>query len=218
MTPLEVPARFDGVHRGRRGFVLGTGMSIAIVFDDMRISPDRLDAEIVVGCKQVHRRVKLAYWVSMDRDFYARERARLAGSSFVKFTPAGANDGDDPTVVGLPAREATTASTLLPVRLAEVGADGDTGLVALRIAYVLGLRPIYLLGMNDPVHRGRLHFHDESKRPRSPEAVASMGEPMRALIAAIERAGVSVYSCSPISELNRVIPYVDIRTLDLVGP
>lgn len=218
MTPSAALARFDGLHRGRRGFVVGTGMSIAVVFDEMHVSPDRLDGEIVVGCKQVHRRVKLTYWVSMDLDFYARERALLARSPVVKFTPALADHGDDPTLVCLPAREAMTTSATLPIRLADVGTGGDTGVVALRIAYVLGLQPIYLLGMNDPIHRGRLHFHDESRRPRSPGTVASMGEPMRALIRAIERAGVEVYSCSPISELNRVVPYVDIRTLDPAEP
>jgi hypothetical protein len=217
VTSSEALSRFEGLHRGRRGFVLGTGMSIAVVFDDMQIPTDRLNGEVVVGCKQVHRRVPLTYWVSMDVDFYLREKPRLAAASFVKFTPAGV-EGDDPTVVELPPRRAATEATALPRGLADVDTGGDTGLVALRIAYVLGLRPIYLLGMNDPMYRGRLHFHDESKRPRSPRTVVAMGEPMRAAIAALGRAGVAVYSCSPISELNRVVPYVDIRTLDLAGP
>ena len=214
-------ARFDGRHRGRRGFVLGTGMSIAIVLDDLAFPPRNFELEIVVGCKQVHRKCHLNYWVSMDHEFYARDRALLSQAPFIKFVPAAepclTDVVHDRNLVVLPHRDDRRAAHAVPGSFVDLCNDADTGVVALRIAYLLGLDPIYVLGLNDEIYRGRLHFHTESRRTISEAEVASMGQDMIPLVQAVVRSGVQVLSCSPISRLNAFIPYVDIRRLEFDG-
>jgi hypothetical protein len=210
-------ADLQGRHRGERGFVLGTGMSIALMLDQCRVPMTTLGPEVVVGCKQVYRQCPLRYWVSMDFELYLRERHALSQLSFLKFVPqvptrmdAVKNDRD---LIALPRQRARSLPTAIPNGFSDLCIDADTGVVALRIAYLLGLNPIYLLGMNDGIYQGRLHYHDESKRVPSEQELVAMASDMVPFISAIVELGVSVISCSPISRLNAVIPFVDICTL-----
>jgi hypothetical protein len=218
-TAAMDPEGLLSIHRGRRGFVLGTGMSISIVFDELELSPGVLSQENVIGCKQTYKSFDLRYWVSMDPSYYAREFAKIRLCPFLKFVPdveGYAVDLDaDRSLIRLPYRPGTQCADALPRDFASLGIEADTGVVALRLAYLLGLNPIYVLGLGDGIHRGRLHFHAESKRNTSEAEVLSMGRDLFPLIEAMRAAGVDVFSCSPISRLNEAAPYVDIRSLGL---
>jgi hypothetical protein len=203
-------------HRSTRGFVVGTGMSVSILLDEFRVSRERFVPEIVVGCKQAHRRLPLRYWVSMDSSFYEREKTALAGTGFVKFIPAGTSSDEpehDRTVVPLSPLSKAKPADSVPSEFGDLSIEGDTGVVALRIAYLLGLDPIYLVGLADRIYDGKMHFHAESKRVVSDMVVSAMSTELFPFIQAIRARGVTVASCSPISNLNGIVPYVDIRTL-----
>lgn len=207
-------------HASKRGFVIGTGMSVSVLLDDFKFPPALLASEIVVGCKQVHRRLPLRYWVSMDPLFYEREKAALAGTCFVKFIPAEALDADgaqDATVIPLSPLPEAKPPGAVPAGFDDLSTDGDTGVVALRIAYLLGLDPIYIIGLADRIYDGKMHFHAESKRIVSDAVVQAMGSELFPLIEVVRARGITVASCSPISNLNSAIPYVDIRTLQIAA-
>jgi hypothetical protein len=203
-------------HRSTRGFVVGTGMSVSILLDEFRLRKERFASEIVVGCKQAHRRFPLRYWVSMDSSFYEREKTTIAGTGFIKFIPAETNSVEpeyDATVVPLPPLSKAKLADAFPNKFDDLSIEGDTGVVALRIAYLLGLNPIYLIGLADRIYDGKMHFHAESKRVVSDVVVSGMSIELLPFIQSARARGVTVASCSPISNLNGVIPYVDIRSL-----
>jgi hypothetical protein len=207
-------------HSGRRGFVLGTGMSVSIVVNELQVSPHNLDGEITIGCKQAYKKFNLRYLVSMDETFFLKDRSPLLSREFIKFIPSScgadslnAEFCDDSTVILLQRSADKRPADSIPAGFADLCIDSDTGVVALRIAFLLGLNPIYLLGLHDPIYKGRLHFHDESKRPTAESEVLSMGEEMVPFVKALVARGIEVISCSPISRLNGVIPYVEIASL-----
>jgi hypothetical protein len=205
-------------HVSTRGFVFGTGMSVSILLDELKFPVALLTSEIVIGCKQTYRRVPLRYWVSMDPSYYRREKAALAGTTFLKFVPTDALDPgetEDATVVALPRLPDTRSPGAIPISFDDLRTDGDTGLAALRIAYLLGLNPIYLVGLADRIWKERMHFHTESKRIVSDAVVQAMGSELLPFVQAITADGVRVISCSSISNLNTLVPYVDIRALDM---
>ncbi|GGK42843.1 hypothetical protein [Salinarimonas ramus] len=214
---MQTLRRFRNAHAGRRGFVIGTGMSVSIVVNEFGLRPSLLASEIVVGCKQAHRLFPLRYFVSMDAPFVHREAEALAGSPFVKFVtdaietvPTNARDD---TLVPLSASLRPRSGVVVPTGFEDIRTDGDTGLVALQVAYLLGLDPIYVLGLGDRLHEGRLHFHGESKRVRSQDTVSAMAGDLLPLVSELVAAGVAIRSCSPISNINTIVPYVDIRNV-----
>ncbi|WFU42029.1 hypothetical protein QA640_05915 [Bradyrhizobium sp. CB82] len=206
-------------HEGRRGFVIGTGMSVSILLDQFGYDANNLRQEVVVGCKQVHRRVPLTYWLSMDLPFFEREHVAIASSPFVKFAPVGAGRVGAQRVPGLIelAGEHSGPRPTVPETFNDLALAEDTGLVALQIAYLLGLNPIYVIGLGDRIHEGRMHFHDESRRPLTHTVADSMGKAVVDFVRSLQTVGVAVRSCSPISVLNEVAPYVDIRSISSPG-
>jgi hypothetical protein len=152
----------------------------------------------------------------MDVSFYEREKAALVGTGFVKFLPSAATcDEADPDVdiVSLSPVPKAKSPGSIPNGFSDVSIEGDTGVVALRIAYLLGLNPIYMIGLADRIYDEKMHFHAESRRIVSDTVVQAMGSELFPFIEAIRARGIRVVSCSPISNLNVAVPYVDIRTL-----
>ena len=206
-----------GRHAGHPGFVIGTGMSVSVLLDELLVPPQAFDEEIVLGCKQIHRDFKLSYWVCMDTAFHLREQNKIAQKSFTKFVPYNESiDEDippDPNRISLPHKEPISSPDTVAESFDDLCIASDTGVIALRIAYLLGLNPIYLIGLSDNIYKGKLHYHSESKRIVAEQTVTTMGNELIPFIEAISEKGTQVISCSPISILNAVVPYVDVRTV-----
>ncbi len=99
-------------------------------------------------------------------------------------------------------------------------AGNNSGYSALQLAIVLGFTNIYLLGIDLTVEKGYTHFHQgygESYNSFVPKLLEYQATFTRGL-QLIERKlpEVSVYSCSPTSALNSIIPYIPLEgTLNL---
>lgn len=86
----------------------------------------------------------------------------------------------------------------------------NSGFCALQFAVIMGYSPIYLLGFDlTSNENGKLHRHyDKSQRWQS-TLDEFFGFFKRGLIA-LEGSDVKVFSCSSISRLNGIIPFLDI--------
>jgi len=204
---------FDNKHVGQRGFLLGTGPSINIILDEYGFTSDLLYKEIVVGCKHVCRFFPVDYMVSIDAVYYKQDYNYLIEQKFVKFLPQVHIDGvdldSDNTVVTLP-YNSDVPRNRLPTSFEDLTINDETGIVALKIAYLLGLNPIYMLGCDATTYEGKTHCHTRYRRRKT----APPGRYFYTFLTALKKNNIEVFSCSPISKLNKVIPYVDIRTLE----
>jgi hypothetical protein len=206
---------FSWKHRGQRGFVLGAGPSINIL-NEQSFDWNLLDEEIVVGVKRTYRFCKLTYLVSIDTRFIETEYSHseeFRRTACIKFIPkqymASSDAETDPTYVCLPYFDKRHPNDELPTSFSEVDINSNSGCVAVRIAYALGLNPLYLIGLDGVTHNGKTHWHDDYEN-----VVKGVGQhtiPILKFIRAAKKQGVIFYSCSPISKLNDEITYVSIK-------
>jgi len=95
----------------------------------------------------------------------------------------------------------------------------NTGLACLRIAVLLGLNPIYIVGIDLTVKdkKGRTHFHNEYEPERiNKTREIRTGQWLEAFDKTIKNLttmGIDIYSCSLTSKLNSIIPYINIKEL-----
>lgn len=100
----------------------------------------------------------------------------------------------------------------------EIGLPGDgnfatgknTGFCALQYVVKLGYKEIYLLGVDLRLTNGRKYCYAEGGNP-SPYDV--FYEHFKRGVKKLQAFGIRVYSCSPISRLNRDVPYVKLASL-----
>jgi len=92
----------------------------------------------------------------------------------------------------------------------------NSGYCALQLAVILGYREIYLLGFDLNVDR-ITHYHggygeEKDSFKHKLETYYNYFAIGLGLLVSSNR-GINVYSCSPMSRLNQIIPYEDIRNL-----
>jgi len=89
----------------------------------------------------------------------------------------------------------------------------NSGYCGLQLAIALGYTEIYLLGIDLCVNNNDTHYHGGYGEPK--EKLESKLEIYYQLfkegLNLAKIAGIKVYSCSPISRLNEIIPYVNIK-------
>lgn len=214
---------FNNIHEGKRGFVLGTGPSINIILDEYKFVSDLLYNEIVVGCKHVHTLFPVNYMVSIDTGYYTNHYKEIVDKKFIKFIPkVFIKDIDvtvDKTLVQIPYSNSVNKGgkmppETLPTSFDNLCIDSATGVVALRIAYMMGLNPIYLLGIDSALYKSNSHFHHEYKGVRTNKHMVSMGKDFPPTIKAMQNKETEIISLSPISYFNPLVPYVDIRQIE----
>jgi len=91
---------------------------------------------------------------------------------------------------------------------------GSSGQCALQLAVLLGFKKIYLLGIDLTVQGGRTHFHSGYGRDKT--FTQKLEKYRKSFITAIQEAkqkvpGLQIISCSSISKLNGLIPYIPIE-------
>jgi len=93
----------------------------------------------------------------------------------------------------------------------------NSGYCGLQLAVVLGYTNIYLVGIDLKVHEGHTHFHAGYREGYSQfgKRVTEYGKAFQQGLRDIRtrHSHINVYSCSSISSLNEVIPYVSLTQL-----
>jgi hypothetical protein len=216
-----VDNRFDGIHRGQRGFVIGGGPSILDLMDN-GFSFEKLSDDITVGANKIYIYLIPTYLLWTDPYFWNTFHHELDELDCIKFCPdfvvlktkkkeidAYIFRGDD--IKG----DKTYALSMTDI----IPAWRNTGVTALRIAVILGLNPIYLLGMDcrKEDDKGRTHCHNEYDKDRisktKPETFDFFAEDFIETVADLTKIDIKVYSCSPTSQLNDSIEYKDIMEI-----
>lgn len=91
--------------------------------------------------------------------------------------------------------------------------SSDSGYSALQLSIILGYKEVYLLGMDFTVHKsGMTHYHHDygvKNRTYQQRLDWFYTEYDRAFKEIYEKFGTRVFSCSMISKLNHLIPYVN---------
>ena len=90
-------------------------------------------------------------------------------------------------------------------KFGEFQPGGNSGFCALQFAVIMGYSPIYLLGID--LKGG--HIYD-AKTLRWPTLLSQFYDAWVRGLKVLEKTAFEVYSCSPISRLNDVIPYKNI--------
>lgn len=200
---------FTNKHVGRRGFVIGGGPSCKVLKDY-----DLAD-EIVVGANHANIIAPADYLVSVDSGFVRSFREDWLQIPCVKVTrkifQTERKYIGDPNAIYTDGKETRDS---FPIHIQHVSINGSSGLLALRVACLLGLNPIYLVGIDCTTVEKQSHFHTRYKFPLSELSTNSFTEPFTRFIKANENK-VEIISCSSISLLNKVIPYEDIQSLGI---
>jgi hypothetical protein len=101
----------------------------------------------------------------------------------------------------------------------EISAWNNSGVWAIRLAYILGLSPIYLIGIDvkKQDEKGNTHFHQDYDRNRvkviSNERYDNFLLAWQRTIFLLKKKNIQIFSCSKISNLNNIIRYVDIKDI-----
>lgn len=200
---------FTDIHEGQRCFIIGGGASI-LRLQKRGFNFQKLEDDITIGCNKAYKLFTPKYLIFRDRSYWLYYKEEVRKTSCVKFCPKEYLEMykiDDPTVCGLTREEVIqhrdvtsgTVETLWP----------NAGASALLLAHMMKCNPIYLLGIDLRLDHGRSHFHNDYN---------SIGKSFRSNIKVFEyvvpklaEQGVSVFSCSEVSILNKdTTPYIDI--------
>jgi hypothetical protein len=199
-----------GKHCGKRGFVVGGGASIGALLDE-GFEPSVLDTEIVVGANKAYKFCRLSYFASVDPSFIQRFSAEINLLDCVKFIPERYEQGLlVNSVVKLPDPKLRHKRSTLPTGFLTMSHVGGSGTFAIRVAYLLGLNPIYLIGFDCTRLHGKSHFHNDYPKPLLEEQAKAFYLALATLVDNLSK-NVAIYSCSSISLLNARIPYIPLR-------
>jgi len=211
---------FDNKHAGNRGFVIGGGPSLHKLKED---GFDFLSLQVsyTVGANKCYRLLVPNYLVFCDWRFCVLYGKELEEVNCIKFTKESYIDRirlTIPDLYGIPADGNRMGQGFISHSFTDKMTFPNAGGSALIVAYMLGLNPIYLLGIDVKSYEDKTHFHDEYDA-KDIEWRISTGLYMRMMLVfepilkQLKKRNIEVYSCSPISELNNIIPYVDINSL-----
>lgn len=213
---------FDKKHAGERGFVIGGGSSITRLQKN-GFDFSRLWNEVSIGANKAYKLFEPTYLVWGDSNFFDRFKDDLFQLHCIMFygrmfsSPRYESPPQDNKRFYAVKRVIEGKERyMLPLSFNDpISFWQNSGVVALRIAYLLGCNPIYLIGIDLGSYE-KVWFHDGYGKSKGPGKrwYELSKEIFIQTIEQLENEGVYVYSCSPVSPLNAVIPYVDIKNLD----
>lgn len=209
---------FDNLHKGQRGFVIGGGPSIN------KINSNVIDIlnkeEILIGANRAYEKFNVNYMCFIDPKFYQGYYKKFGKLDCTKFAHLNLPVSYRKEIKNFYKFERDrNHKNILPNGFTyPISLRNNTGCLCLRIAYLLGLNPIYLVGVDldtSDLWKGTPNFHSGYERLPKEESFQKFAGAFVPLINELNRQGVSVYSCSPNSILNRKIQYVDLNTFFL---
>ncbi len=208
---------YNNKHKGQRGFLVGGGSSLATLVQE-GFNFREFDKEIIVGVNKAYKLVLPTYLVFGDAFFLKYFYDEISAVPCIKFAPQDILRGISDTTI-VPLRRGTNYKDVLPTSIdGAVSFINNSGVAALRIMYCLGCNPIYLLGidLNSNPITGETHFHQDytsAGRSVHPLRYNQFYVEFARTLSALKTRDVSVFSCSPISSLNTIIPYIPIMSL-----
>lgn len=222
LSNLIKPEQYNQKHKGKRGFVIGGGSSIKSL-QERGFDFTKLTSEISVGVNKSYELFVPTYLVFGDAYFWRKFSKEIEQVDCTKIAPMNilGGSGKAKQISNLlPIKRTANSQQNLPTSFGNpICFVNNSGVAALRIAYLLGLNPIYLVGMDigpDPVTE-ETHFHNayksDSNRTTRPQRYVQFQNSFKETIKQCAKVGVKVYSCSPFSPLNSSAPYVDLTTL-----
>lgn len=205
----------DNFYEGRRGFVVGGGPSIS-EYDKNLLT--KLDSEIVIGTNKSYKIINPTYTVIGDSWYYdtfteeiellkhevifpSTIKLRQILNHYVILNRKDQPDKEVPTSFKNP-----------------ISFKNNAGCTALRVAYLLGCNPIYLVGIDCRLElepdRVRTHWHEyypQNRRP-SKDRLKVFYNLWTDLIGKMSESR-KIYSCSPTSELNKFVEWIDLKNV-----
>jgi len=214
-------ANFDKKHLDQRGFVIGGGPSILDI-QNRGFLFSKLKKEITIGVNKAYKLLTPNYLLWTDGYFWKEFHEEINIIKCIKFCPN--NVAKKFGVVGkniyILRRDRDVDKNTLSNSLKDpMPMWNNSGITGLRLAYVLGLNPIYLIGID--IQRinseNRTHFHTDydNNRIKKTKDVRydKFYEAFAITIKDLKAKGITVFSCSETSRLNNIIQYVDLLTL-----
>jgi hypothetical protein len=211
-------SNFDKLHLNQRGFIIGGGPSI-LDLQEEGFDFEQLKKEITVGSNKAYKLFEPTYLFCLDR-YYIREfKQELIDIASIKFIPNGYNKFNIPNTYNLLKDKVKTKHILPKNFTSPIPMSNNSGVASLKLAYLLGLNPIYLIGI-DITHtdeQGRTHFHNDYDKNRiiktKPDRYGLFYDSFLETLKALKDKNIEVISCSSVSKLNSDIPFVNINTL-----
>lgn len=210
-------------YRGRRGFVIGGGASIKQLIEDRFDFPILVKNEVVVGVNKAYRLCTPQVIVSIDINFLRNSAEELISlEDTLKVLPTICKehfDEDDPNIFLIDdqckiSRNVSHKRISIPRRFDQFCYVGGSGLFGIKVAYVLGLNPIYLIGFDCKTINGSSHFHDEYGEPLSDNRLKGFSMSMIGFADNIRKhENVEVYCCN---EDSLLVPHLPYRNLEEV--
>ena len=207
---------YNNKHKDKRGFLIGGGTSIKYL-QESGFDFTQLQTEVTVGVNKAYNLFVPTYLVFGDDFFWKHFSQEIRALQCIKFAPSQILRGySDPSI--LPLRTSTNYQEVLPRGLdASVSFINNSGVAALRVLYCLGCNPIYLIGIDlTEDSSGATHFHTDYtsfKRYTTPSKYKTFHTEFARTLSALKTKNISVFSCSPISSLNTIIPYIPPESL-----
>jgi hypothetical protein len=215
-----VDSRFDNIHQGQRGFVVGGGPSILDLMEN-GFSFDKISGEITIGINRAYDLLTPTYLLWSDNYFWNKFKHEVLPLDCIKFCPdfvCQKHKEWDHSDIFIFRGESVAGGPTYATSLTQIIPSWkNTGVIGLRFAFIFGLNPIYLLGIDcrKEDEEGRTHFHnkyDELRMTRTkPETFDNFADDFQVTIEDLEKLGTKIYSCSATSRLNEFIEYVDIK-------
>jgi len=208
---------YDQKHKDSRGFVIGGGPSIKKI-QERGFNFLKLEDEITVGVNKAYKLFVPTYLIFGDAYFFRKFGSEIQKVDCLKIAPVNVV-GSKAIPQLLPLRRAISASEVLPKSFGgTISFINNSGVAALRVAYLLGLNPIYLVGFDiGPNVAGETHFHKDyaadKDRITKPQRYQQFLDVFRDTIKALKEQNVEVFSCSETSRLNEFLDYVPIESL-----
>lgn len=206
---------YNQKHQGQRGFLIGGGSSLKVL-QEQGFDFQQLEGEVTVGVNKAYTLFTPTYLVFGDEAFWKAFEKEIVALNSIVFAPLDILHGFSSSHI-LPLRRGGCRATLPEGLDGTVSFVNNSGVAALRILYLLGCNPIYLLGIDLQTNtQGETHFHDayiRLKRCTRPQTYTQFYTEFIKTIAALKTHGVQVVSCSPWSLLNTTIPYLSLFDL-----
>lgn len=198
----------DKIHIGKRGFVIGGGESINTLIKNGLDIKKLLRNEITIGTNRSYLLGTSTYHTAMDPPYFREDADKLFSlNTNLLVTDMIGHEYSDSSKLTILKRVNYKGSNII----SESFADGiyygkSTGYIAMNVAHVLGLNPIYLLGLDLVGY----HFHKgygKSKDSKLHKDHANIEKEFRNGIKELGIRGTKVISLSSISVLNDIISY-----------
>lgn len=205
-------------NKGKKGFVIGGAYNINKISNNI-IS--KLNQEVLVGANKAYKKFNIDYLVFSDPYFHKEFSFEFKDLPCIKLTHLNI-----PKKLGVKnlikfKREKNSKYKIVPDNITQpISLKNNSGTLALKIASLLGLNPIYLIGVelnHQDIDDKKFNFHRdyENSVEQRQERVTykiydNFFEAFKETIHVLKKRNFEIFSCSETSRLNNIIEYRDL--------